>query len=486
MKTHTTIRSLLTAAALVVATLAVLAPPAAANHSFGNCDPHNVSASSSHAPAGVWSNHAHPEWAWSVNFACVANGYHIAPSWAPGFFASTGATSATYHPTVPDGVQSVQVRTQYSYCHFHSIFTPCHTHHDGLSAWFQGPSVRVDTSAPAVWVAGISNSVERGGATFVGGGSFVTLTATDALSGVAAIHWRLDDGAWNVYTGPFAVTGADGGHVLGLRALDIAGNTGAASFALVLDTTAPAIELVTPVSNSAYVEGLSVETCQGEPRVGLDGETLAEAPAMPAAPELPEDAPEIPETPLERGPAACEGHIVKTREITVVFPGAPETPELPETPDLPVTPPGAEDLPVTPPPAPELPEGPEMPTPPTGASVEGQDASVATFIVASGVVTFRALVEDALVGTGSVSLLVDGQEVASASEGDGEYAFAWDTTAHALGQHTLTVRAVDLLGNAGELSFVVLVVSGTAPEAPEEPEVPEAPETPEIPEIPPA
>jgi len=53
----------------------------------------------------------------------------------------------------------------------------------------------------------------------------VTLTATDSVSGVASISYRLDGGGWNSYTGPFSI--AQGGtHVLEFVSVDMAGNRG--------------------------------------------------------------------------------------------------------------------------------------------------------------------------------------------------------------------------------------------------------------------
>ncbi len=53
----------------------------------------------------------------------------------------------------------------------------------------------------------------------------VTLTASDADSGVAAVQYQLDGGAWLTYTAPVVVDGA--AHTLQFRATDVAGNQGA-------------------------------------------------------------------------------------------------------------------------------------------------------------------------------------------------------------------------------------------------------------------
>ena len=53
----------------------------------------------------------------------------------------------------------------------------------------------------------------------------VTLGATDndGGSGVDKTEYRIDGGAWTVYSGPFAV-GSDGGHTVGYRSTDVVGN----------------------------------------------------------------------------------------------------------------------------------------------------------------------------------------------------------------------------------------------------------------------
>lgn len=72
----------------------------------------------------------------------------------------------------------------------------------------------------------------------------VTLSATDADSGVASTEYKLDDGAWTAYTAPVAVN-TPGMHMLSYRATDAAGNVsdeGMAHFTIVQqDTTAPTV-----------------------------------------------------------------------------------------------------------------------------------------------------------------------------------------------------------------------------------------------------
>ncbi len=66
-----------------------------------------------------------------------------------------------------------------------------------------------------------------------------TLSATDALSGVAEIDYNLDAGGWTTYTGPILING-EGAHSLVYRATDKAGNVESAhTAALQVDTQPP-------------------------------------------------------------------------------------------------------------------------------------------------------------------------------------------------------------------------------------------------------
>ena len=72
----------------------------------------------------------------------------------------------------------------------------------------------------------------------------VTLSATDAGSGVASVEYKLDSGTWTTYSSAVAVN-TPGEHMLSYRATDAAGNTsdeGMVHFTVVQrDTTAPTV-----------------------------------------------------------------------------------------------------------------------------------------------------------------------------------------------------------------------------------------------------
>jgi len=58
------------------------------------------------------------------------------------------------------------------------------------------------------------------------GSTVVTVTASDAGSGVASIEYALDSGAWTAYTSAVSVR-APGAHTVRYRATDVAGNAAA-------------------------------------------------------------------------------------------------------------------------------------------------------------------------------------------------------------------------------------------------------------------
>ncbi|HET6711986.1 OmpL47-type beta-barrel domain-containing protein [Amycolatopsis sp.] len=104
--------------------------------------------------------------------------------------------------------------------------------------------VRSDTTAPVV-SASVAGTQDADGS-YVGKAT-VTVTASDAGSGVAAVEYKVDSGAWTAYTAPVPVS-AVGSHTVGYRARDVAGNAsaeGSVSFTVVAggDTTAPSVAL---------------------------------------------------------------------------------------------------------------------------------------------------------------------------------------------------------------------------------------------------
>ncbi|HET9138330.1 chitobiase/beta-hexosaminidase C-terminal domain-containing protein [Actinophytocola sp.] len=85
------------------------------------------------------------------------------------------------------------------------------------------------------------------------GSATVTVTATDAGSGVASVEYHLDGGPWTSYGGPVVVTGL-GAHMVHYRATDTAGNT-APEEMVSFTVVAPPVQDTTPPEVSAAVSG---------------------------------------------------------------------------------------------------------------------------------------------------------------------------------------------------------------------------------------
>lgn len=235
------------ALALVVAFLAVpliaLVPTASAHH---GCDPH-VSLDPTHTPPGVWSNHNSPSFNWAA-WSCNVYYYQIQPSW--GGSISTSATG--FHPTLPDGVHSIAVRTVYTWTHYHEhdhchtwVFGRCyswhrhydpHTHYDGSSNSVNSPQVMIDTVPPTASLSWSSPRLDSNGEWVTSAASF-QVAAADSRSGIASISATVD--GQSVHPASFSITGADGLHTVSYHALDRAGNQFAGAQDILLDNTAP-------------------------------------------------------------------------------------------------------------------------------------------------------------------------------------------------------------------------------------------------------
>jgi cytochrome c len=97
--------------------------------------------------------------------------------------------------------------------------------------------VKIDTTAPVTVAAFAPPS----GGGWHNGAVPVTLTATDAGSGVAGVEWSLDGGPWTAYSGAIPVTG-NGQHELLYRSTDVAGNAETLKSAILkIDGNAPTV-----------------------------------------------------------------------------------------------------------------------------------------------------------------------------------------------------------------------------------------------------
>jgi plastocyanin len=107
-----------------------------------------------------------------------------------------------------------------------------------------------DTTPPTV-TAAVAGTRDPSG-NYIGTAT-VTLTATDAQSGVATVEYSLDGAAFTAYTTPVAVTTV-GAHMLHYRATDVAGNVSAEQMASFTVVPPPAQD-TTPPTVSAAVAG---------------------------------------------------------------------------------------------------------------------------------------------------------------------------------------------------------------------------------------
>lgn len=104
-------------------------------------------------------------------------------------------------------------------------------------------SFGIDNEAPAS-AASVSGTTGAGG--WFTSQVAVTLTATDALSGVAFIEYRVNLGAFQTYANPVGIS-VDGVHTVEFFATDAVGNPEALqSLALRIDTTPPAFASTSP------------------------------------------------------------------------------------------------------------------------------------------------------------------------------------------------------------------------------------------------
>jgi len=131
-----------------------------------------------------------------------------------------------------------------------------------------------DTTAPTA-TATVSGTQDADGK-YVGK-AVVTVSATDAGSGVDKIEYRVDGGAWTAYPAPVTVTAA-GAHTVGYRASDKAGNTspeGTVTFTVVAgaDTTAPSVSARVTGEQDAdwsYIRQATVTVTATDAQSGVD------------------------------------------------------------------------------------------------------------------------------------------------------------------------------------------------------------------------
>ncbi len=121
----------------------------------------------------------------------------------------------------------------------------------GNSNTFTSPAVNIDLTAPST-SAGLSGP--SGTSEWYPGAVQVSLTASDAMSGIANIFYSVDGGAAQTYAGPFTIS-TDGSHTVNYWSMDVAGNTEAQQSTVVkIDVSAPstAASVIGAPSNGWY------------------------------------------------------------------------------------------------------------------------------------------------------------------------------------------------------------------------------------------
>jgi regulation of enolase protein 1 (concanavalin A-like superfamily) len=147
-----------------------------------------------------------------------------------------------------------------------------------LAITVDGPPA--DTTAPVTTVQ--TDPASPGSAGWFTTAPRVTLSATDAGSGVARTEYRIGNGAWTAYTAPFAIT-TQGRQVLEVRSVDEAGNVETAqSKEIAVDTGEPEVAVsgirarTYPSHKATDVAWTATDATSGvrTVRAVLDGETV--------------------------------------------------------------------------------------------------------------------------------------------------------------------------------------------------------------------
>jgi hypothetical protein len=114
-----------------------------------------------------------------------------------------------------------------------------------------------NVSSPADLAVRIDSTVPASTATMDGVTRTVTVTATDATSGVARVEYSVDTGAWTTYTGPVPAPDSSK-HTVSFRATDAAGNTETAKTVTVpADVSGPLTGNIGPIGvpTASYTAG---------------------------------------------------------------------------------------------------------------------------------------------------------------------------------------------------------------------------------------
>ncbi|PXY24440.1 ThuA domain-containing protein [Prauserella flavalba] len=166
-------------------------------------------------------------------------------------------------------------------------FIGIQNHGNGDDVFYRDIQIKeLDVTAPVTEAA----FAEPGSAGWHRGEVAVTLSATDAGSGVERIEWSLDGGEWTTYSEPVVVSG-DGEHTLLYRAVDAAGNVESDKAASIsIDGTKPTVMVAGVADGRVYGDAtdLVVSWLAGDDTSGvasqsatLDGQPVTSGATVP-------------------------------------------------------------------------------------------------------------------------------------------------------------------------------------------------------------
>lgn len=114
---------------------------------------------------------------------------------------------------------------------------------------------RIDTVDPTSDLTVSQPTADSGRVDYVSGDTEITLSASDTTSGVDHIEYRINDGSFQTYDGPFTLEGEDGEYVVEWRAVDEARNVETIQKRrFELDQTAPLLTRDRPQPGGLYVD----------------------------------------------------------------------------------------------------------------------------------------------------------------------------------------------------------------------------------------
>jgi len=129
-----------------------------------------------------------------------------------------------------------------------------------------------DTTPPTTTITYSGPSYVSGGV-YVNSSTIFTISASDALTDIAATYYKIDTEAWKTYSGSFNLTArADGNHTIRYYSVDVVSKTEAEkSLAIYLDNTPPSLEVESvDIAPSLTTSSITVSWTVSDGGSGLD------------------------------------------------------------------------------------------------------------------------------------------------------------------------------------------------------------------------